>query len=47
MELEEGKSKYASVLDLVARRGVQLTIYNVQDDRLVITGNAPSQDIIP
>jgi nucleoid-associated protein YgaU len=46
MELEEGKSKYASVLDLVAQRGVQLTHLHVQDDKLVMTGNAPNQDII-
>ena len=46
MELEEGKAKYASVLDLVAQRGVQLTHLHVQDDKLVITGNAPNQDII-
>jgi nucleoid-associated protein YgaU len=46
MELEEGKAKYASVLDLVAQRGVQLTHLHVQDDKLVMTGNAPNQDII-
>ena len=45
MELEEGKSKYAGVLDLVAQRGVQLTHLHVQDDKLVMTGNAPNQDI--
>jgi nucleoid-associated protein YgaU len=45
MELEEGKSKYASVLDLVAQRGVRLTHLHVQDDKLVMTGNAPNQDI--
>jgi LysM repeat protein len=46
MELEQGKSKYASVLDLVARRGVQLTHLHVQDGKLVMTGNAPNQNII-
>ena len=46
MELEEGKSKYGSVLNLVAQRGVQLTHLHVQDDKLVMTGNAPNQNII-
>jgi LysM repeat protein len=46
MELEEGKSKYGSVLNLVAQRGVQLTHLHVQDGKLVMTGNAPNQDII-
>src|ERR1700730_16973896 len=46
MELEEGKRKYASVLDLVGKRGVQLTHLHVQDGKLVMTGNAPNQDVI-
>ena len=46
MELEAGKAKYASVLDLVQQRGVQLTHLHVQDDKLVMTGNAPNQEII-
>jgi nucleoid-associated protein YgaU len=46
MELEEGKAKYATVLDLAGQKGVQLTHLHVQDDKLVITGNAPNQDVI-
>jgi nucleoid-associated protein YgaU len=46
MELEAGKAKYASVLNLVAQKGVQLTHLHVQDNKLVMTGNAPNQDII-
>jgi LysM repeat protein len=46
MELNEGKAKYASVLDLAGKRGVQLTHVHVQDNKLVITGNAPSQEIV-
>jgi len=46
MDLEELKSKYASVLELIQNRGVSLTHEHVQDDKLVLTGAAPNQDII-
>jgi nucleoid-associated protein YgaU len=43
---EDLKSKYASVLDLVQKRGVSLSHLHVQDDKLVMTGTAPNQDIV-
>jgi LysM repeat protein len=46
MDLEQLKSKYASVLELVQQRGVSLTHLHVQDDKLVMTGAAPNQDIV-
>ena len=43
--LEELKSKYQSVLDLIKQRGVVLSHVHVQDNKLFIQGAAPSQDI--
>jgi nucleoid-associated protein YgaU len=43
--LEELKGKYASVLDAVQKKGVHLTHLHVQDDKLVMTGDAPSEEI--
>ena len=42
---EELKSKYASVLELVKTHGVSLTHLHVQDDKLVMEGAAPSEEI--
>ena len=46
MDLEQFKNKYASVLEVAQKRGVRLTHLHVQDGKLVMTGDAPSQDII-
>jgi LysM repeat protein len=46
MDLEQLKTKYASVLNLVQQKGVRLTHLHVQDNKLVMTGDAPNQDII-
>ena len=43
--LDELKSKYQSVIDLAKQRGVQLTHVHVQDNKLVLQGAAPSEDI--
>ena len=43
--LEELKQKYASVLALIARRGVRLDHLHVQDDKLFMQGGAPSQAV--
>jgi nucleoid-associated protein YgaU len=43
--LEELKAKYASILDLVQKKGVHLTHLHVQDNKLVMTGGAPSEEI--
>ncbi len=42
---EELKGKYQSVIDLAKQRGVHLKNVNVQDDKLLIRGDAPSQDV--
>jgi nucleoid-associated protein YgaU len=46
MDLEQFKNKYSTVLSLIQERGVSLTHMHVQDDKFVLTGNAPNQDII-
>ena len=43
--LEELKNKYSSALNTIKQRGVQLSHLHVQDNKLVIQGAAPSQDI--
>jgi nucleoid-associated protein YgaU len=43
---DELKTKYASVLELVQTDGVSLSHLHVQDDKLVMTGAAPNQDIV-
>jgi len=44
-DLEQLKSKYRSVLDLVKKKNVRLDHLHVQDNKLVMQGAAPSQDI--
>ena len=44
-DLGQLKQKYASVLQLIQRRNVRLDHLHVQDDKLVIQGAAPNQDI--
>ncbi len=44
-QLEQLKSKYSSVLDLIKQKGVRLTHVHVQDNKLFIQGAAPSEDI--
>ena len=43
--LDELKSKYQSVLNLIPTRGVVLSHLHVQDNKLFIQGACPSQDI--
>lgn len=43
--LEDLKNKYASVLDMCPKRNVILSHVHLQDDKLFIQGNAPSEDI--
>ena len=43
--LEELKNKYSSALNTIKQRGVQLSHLHVQDNKLVIQGAAPSQEI--
>ena len=43
--LEELKSKYNSVLDLIKQKGVHLTHLHVQQDKLFMQGTAPSEAI--
>jgi len=43
--LDQLKQKYASVLDLIKKRNVRLDHLHVQDDKLVMQGAAPNQDI--
>ena len=45
MDLEQGKQKYASVLDLIKKSNVRLDHLHVQDDKLVIQGAAPNDAI--
>ena len=42
--LEELKTKYKSVLDLAGPLGIHLTHLHVQDNKLFIGGEAPSED---
>ena len=44
-DLEQLKQKYASVLELIKGRNVRLDHLHVQDDKLVMQGAAPNQDI--
>ena len=44
-DLEQLKQKYASVLELIKRRNVRLDHLHVQDNKLVMQGAAPNQDI--
>ena len=43
--LEELKEKYASVLELVKKRGVRLDHLHVQDNRLFMQGAAPNDAV--
>jgi LysM repeat protein len=43
--LEQLKAKYQSVIDLAKSRGVNLKNVHVENDKLLIRGDAPSQDI--
>lgn len=43
--LEQLKSKYASVLDLIKRSNVRLDNLHVQDDKLFMKGAAPTEGI--
>lgn len=45
MDLDKGKQKYASVLELIKKSNVRLDHLHVQDDKLVIQGAAPNQAI--
>ena len=44
-DLEQLKSKYASVLNAISQQGVQLTHVHIQDDKLYIEGAAGSEAI--
>ena len=44
MDLEQLKNKYKSVLDAVKQNGVVLSHVNMQDNKLLIQGAAPSED---
>jgi LysM repeat protein len=44
-DLEQLKQKYASVLQVIQSRNVRLDHLHVQDDKLVIQGAAPNEDI--
>ena len=44
-DLEQLKQKYASVLELIKRRNVRLDHLHVQDDKLVMQGAAPNDDV--
>jgi LysM repeat protein len=43
--LAQLKQKYASVLNLIQQKGVQLSHLHVQDNKLVIQGTAPSEAV--
>jgi len=45
MDLDQGKQKYASVLDLIKKSNVRLDHLHVQDDKLVMQGAAPNDAI--
>jgi nucleoid-associated protein YgaU len=45
MDLEQGKQKYASVLDFIKKSNVRLDHLHVQDDKLVMQGAAPNDAI--
>lgn len=44
-DLEQLKQKYANVLQVIQRRNVRLDHLHVQDEKLVIQGAAPNEDI--
>jgi LysM repeat protein len=44
-QLEQLKNKYNSVLEFIKQSGVHLTHLHVQDNKLVIQGAAPSEEI--
>ncbi len=44
-ELEELKTKYASVLDLIKKQGVRLDHLHVQDGKLFMQGAAPTEAV--
>src|SRR6185436_3290237 len=44
-QLEQLKQKYASVLNMIQQSGVRLSHVHVQDNKLFIQGEAPSQDV--
>lgn len=44
-QLDQLKSKYASVLRMIEQRGVRLHNVHVEGDKLLIRGEAPSQEI--
>ena len=44
-DFEQLKAKYQSVLNFIKEQNVQLENLNVQDNKLLIRGTAPSQDI--
>jgi len=44
-DLEQLKQKYASVLELIKQKNVRLDHLHVQDDKLVMQGAAPNEDI--
>jgi nucleoid-associated protein YgaU len=43
--LDQLKAKYQSVIDLAKERGVHLTNVHVENEKLLIRGAAPSQEI--
>jgi nucleoid-associated protein YgaU len=43
--LEQLKTKYQSVIDLAKSRGVHLTNVHIENEKLLIRGAAPNQDI--
>lgn len=45
MDLDQGKQKYASVLDFIKQNNVRLDHLHVQDDKLVMQGAAPNDTI--
>ncbi len=44
-DLEQLKTKYRSVLDLVKKKNVRLDHVHIQDNKLFMQGAAPSQDV--
>ena len=43
--LDQLKAKYQSVIDLAKSRGVHLTNVHIENDKLLIRGAAPNQDV--
>ena len=44
-ELEQLKAKYASVLEVIKKRGVRLDHLHVQDGKLFVQGAAPTEGV--